>query len=88
MAVDDEAGPLIDHDLLDPAHGVERAGQRRLLIARMETPVAGIGEELVRRLRAGAGDPVAPGRRQGSRRRLRRPRATPDLWPCIVAPTE
>jgi len=88
VAVDDEARPLVDHDLLDPANRVERAGQRRLLVAWMETPVAGIGEKLVGRLFAGAGDPVAPGRRQGSRRRLRRHRATPDLWTCIVAPSE
>ena len=73
VAVDHEAGPPVDHDLLDPAHRVERAGQGRLLVARMETPVAGVGQELVRRLLARADDPVAPACRvacAGSGRRI------------------
>ena len=89
VAVDDEAGAPVDEDLLDPAHLVERAGEGVLLRLRMDPPVRRVGEELVGRLLAGAGDPVAPGRGRGrGDARLRRHRATPDLRPCIVAPPE
>jgi len=76
-------------DLLDPAHLVEGPGKGVLLRLRVDPPVRRVGEELVRRLLAGAGDPVAPGRGRGSGdARLRRHRTTPDLRPCIVAPAE
>jgi len=75
MAVDDEAGPLIDHDLLDPAHRVERAGQRRLLVAWMETPVRRVARswsgasspEPVIRLRHVTHSPPRPERPQRGR---------------------
>jgi hypothetical protein len=63
VAVDDEAGPLVDQDLLDPADRVERAGQGVLLRLRVDSPVGGVGQELVGCLLAGPGDPVAPARR-------------------------
>ena len=67
MAVDDEAGAPVDEDLLDPADRVERAGERVLLRLRVDPPVRGVGQELVGRLLAGAGDPVAPGGGRGRR---------------------
>ena len=66
VAVDDAARPLVDEDLPDPANGIERPGQRVLLRLGMNAPVARVGEQLVRCLLAGPGDPVAPG---GGRRR-------------------
>ena len=89
VAIDHEARAPIDQDLLDPAHLVERPGEGVLLRLRMDPPVRRVGEEMVRRLLAGAGDPVAPGRGRGrGDARIRRHRATPDLRPCIVAPAE
>ena len=56
-------GAPVDEDLLDPADRVERAGERVLLRLRVDPPVRRVGQELVGRLLAGAGDPVAPARR-------------------------
>jgi hypothetical protein len=50
MTIGYEAGPLIDDDLLDPAHRIERSGQGLLLRLRMDPPVRGVREELVGRL--------------------------------------
>jgi len=76
-------------DLLDPAHLVEGPGKGVLLRLRVDPPVRRVGEELVRRLLAGAHDPAAPGRGRGHRdARFRRHRAARDLRPCIIARSE
>jgi len=55
---------------------VERAGERVLLRLRVDPPVGGVGEQLVRRLVAGSSNAVAP----GAGRRLRgHHRAATDL---------
>ena len=77
VAVDDEAGAPVDEDLLDPADRVERAGERVLLRLRVDPPVRGVGQQLVGRLLAGAGDPVAPGA-VGAATRVVRHRAAAD----------
>ena len=84
VAVDDEPRAPVDEDLLDPADRVERAGERVLLRLRVDPPVRGVREELVGRLLAGPGDPVAPARRRGRATVIGRP---PIVRPCIVAPT-
>jgi len=44
VAIDDEARPSVDEDLLDPADRVERAGERVLLRLGVDPPVRGVGE--------------------------------------------
>jgi len=88
MAIDDEPSPLVDRDLLDPANRIKGPREGRLLVARMETPVARIGEELVRRLLPGTRDAVAPRRRRGGGDARLGHQTTLDLRPCIVAPPE
>jgi hypothetical protein len=60
VTVDDEAGPPVDEPLLDPADRVERTGERVLLRLGVGPPIGVVGQELVRRLLARAGDPVPP----------------------------
>jgi hypothetical protein len=64
VAVHDVSGAAVHEHLLDPADLAEDPRQRGLLGLRVETPVGGVGQELVGRLLTRADDAVGPGDRR------------------------
>jgi hypothetical protein len=60
VAVDEVPRALVDDDLGDVADRVQHLAQGFALGLRMDPPVAGVGEQLVGSLLAGAHDPVGP----------------------------
>ncbi len=65
VAVDEMARALVDDDLSHEADGVQHIPQGFTLCPRMDAPVGRVGQQLVRRLLAGAHDPVGPSRGGG-----------------------
>ena len=65
VAIDEVAGPAVDDDLGHIADRVEHLAEGLPLGLPVRSPVAGVGEQLVRRLLAGTDDPVGPGRGSG-----------------------
>jgi hypothetical protein len=67
VAVDEVARALVDDDLRHVSDGVQHVPEGRALGLAMSAPVRWVGEQLVRRLCAGANDAVRPRRGSGHR---------------------